>query len=71
MGVMQMTSANALDYSSTQSHYQLVEIDSSVRPAQVTILSVHQNKDDATEAWKASAFAKIDFVDISHRILEI
>ena len=48
-----MTSASALDHRSTQSHYQLVEIDSSVRPAQVTILSVHQNKDDATEAWKS------------------
>ena len=51
--------------------YQLVEVDSSVRPARVTVLSVHSNKDDATEAWKASAFAKIDFYDISHSVLEL
>lgn len=51
--------------------YQLVEVDSSVRPARVTVLSLHNNKEDATEAWKASAFAKIDFYDISHSVLEI
>ena len=51
--------------------YQLVEVDSSVRPARVTVLSVHNNKEDAAEAWKASAFAKIDFYDISHSVLEL
>ena len=51
--------------------YQLVEVDSSVRPARVTVLSFHENKEDATEAWKASAFAKIDFYDISHSVLKL
>jgi len=51
--------------------YQLVEVDSSVRPAIVTVLSFHENRQDATEAWKASAFAKIDFYDISHSVLEL
>ena len=49
----------------------MVEVDSSVRPARVTILSSHESKEDATEAWKASAVAKIDFYDISHSVLEI
>lgn len=51
--------------------YQVVEVDSSVRPARVTVLSLHRNKKDATEAWKASAVAKIDFYDISHSVLEL
>lgn len=51
--------------------YQVVEVDSSVRPARVTVLSFHDSKEDATEAWKASAFAKIDFYDISHSVLEV
>lgn len=53
------------------SKFQVVEVDSSVRPARVTILSTHESKEDATEAWKASAVAKIDFYDISHSVLEI
>ena len=51
--------------------FKVVEVDSSVRPARVTILSSHESKEDATEAWKASAVAKIDFYDISHGVLEI
>ena len=51
--------------------FQVIEVDSSVRPARVTILSSHESKEDATEAWKASAVAKIDFYDISHSVLEI
>ena len=53
------------------SKFQVVEVDSSVRPARVTILSSHESKEDPTEAWKASAVAKIDFYDISHSVLEI
>ena len=53
------------------SKFQVVEVDSSVRPARVTILSSHESREDATEAWKASAVAKIDFYDISHSVLEI
>ena len=53
------------------SKFQVVEVDSSVRPARVTIWSSHEGKEDATEAWKASAVAKIDFYDISHSVLEI
>ena len=53
------------------SKFQVVEVYSSVRPARVTILSSHESKEDATEAWKASAVAKIDFYDISHSVLEI
>jgi len=53
------------------SKFQVVEVDSSVRPARVTISSSHESKEDATEAWKASAVAKIDFYDISHSVLEI
>ena len=53
------------------SKFQVVEVDSSVRPARVIILSSHESKEDATEAWKASAVAKIDFYDISHSVLEI
>jgi len=53
------------------SKFQVVEVDSSVRPARVTILSSHESKEDATEAWKASAVAKIDFYDISHSVLKI
>ena len=59
---------------STQAHlakYQLVEVDSSVRPARVTVLSCHKSKEEATEAWKASAMAKIDFYDISHSVIEL
>ncbi len=51
--------------------YQLVEVDSSVRPARVTVLSCHESKEEATEAWKASAVAKIDFYDISHSVVEL
>ena len=51
--------------------FQVVEVDSSVRPARVTILSSHESKEDATQAQKASAVAKIDFYDISHSVLEI
>ena len=31
------------------SKFQVVEVDSSVRPARVTILSSHESKEDATE----------------------
>ena len=41
--------------------FQVVEVDSSVRPARVTILSSHESKEDATEARKASVLAEIDF----------
>ena len=51
--------------------YQVVEVDSSIRPARVKILSTHMNHDDATKAWKASAFANIDYYDISHSIIEV
>ena len=51
--------------------FQVVEVDSSVRPAHVTILSSHDSKKDASEAWKSSAVAKIDIYDISHSVLEI
>ena len=51
--------------------FLVVEVDSAVRPARVNILSSHESKKDATEAWKASAVAKIDFYDISHSVLEI
>ena len=51
--------------------YQLVEVDSSVRPARVTVLSCHENNKEATKAWKASAVAKIDFYDISHSVIEL
>ena len=53
------------------SKFQVVEVDSSIRPARVTILSSHESKEDATEAWKVFAVAKIDFYDISHSVLEI
>ena len=53
------------------SKFQVVEVDSSVRPARVTILSSHESKKDVIEAWKSSAVAKIDFYDISHTVLEI
>ena len=53
------------------SKFQVVEVDSSVRPARVTILSSHESKKDATEARKSSAFAKIDFYNIRHIALEI
>ena len=53
------------------SKFQVVEVDSSVCPARVTILSSHESKEDAAEAWKASALARIDFYDISHSVLEI
>ena len=53
------------------SKFQVVEVDSSVRPARVTILSSHESKEDAIEARKSSAVAKIDFYDISHSVLEI
>jgi len=49
----------------------VAEVDSSVRPARAIILSSHESKEDATESWKASAAAKIDFYDISHSVLEI
>ena len=53
------------------SKLQVVEVDRSVCPARVTVLSSHECKEDATEAWKASAVAKIDFYDISPSVLEI
>ena len=53
------------------SKFRVVQVDSSVRPARVTILSSHESKEDVTEAWKASAVAKIDFYDILHSVLEI
>ena len=53
------------------SKFQVVEVDSSVRPARVTILSSHDSKKDASEAQKSCAEAKIDIYDISHSVLEI
>ena len=51
--------------------FQVVEVDRSVRSARVTILSFHESKKDAIEAWKSSAVADIDIYDISHSVLEI
>ena len=51
--------------------FQVVEVDSFVRPARVTILSSHDSKKDASGAWKSSAVAKIDIYDISYSALEI
>ena len=48
-----------------------VEIGSYIRPACVAVLSFHESKEDAIEAWKSSAVANIDFYDIPHSILEI
>ena len=53
------------------SKFQVVEVDSSVRPARVTISSSDESKEDTTEAWKASAVAKINIYEISHSVLEI
>ena len=50
---------------------QVVGVDSSVRPAPVTILSSHDSKKDASEAKNSCAEAKIDIYDISHSVLEI
>ena len=53
------------------SKFQVVEVDSSVRPVRVTILSSHESKKDVIEVWKSSAVAKIDIYDISQSFLEI
>ena len=53
------------------SKFQVVEVDSSVRPACVTILSSRESKKDGIEVWKSSVIAKIDIYDISHSVLEI
>ncbi|MGB2051233.1 MAG: hypothetical protein ACPHVQ_01695, partial [Candidatus Puniceispirillaceae bacterium] len=71
IGKMDMSQDMNLEKTFHLSKFQVVEVDSSVRPARVTILSSHESKEDATEAWKASAVAKIDFYDISHSVLEI
>ena len=71
IGEMDMSQNLNLEKTFHLSKFQVVEVDSSVRPARVTILSSHESKEDATEAWKASAVAKIDFYDISHSVLEI
>lgn len=71
IGEMDMSQDMNLEKTFHLSKFQVVEVDSSVRPARVTILSSHESKEDATEAWKASAVAKIDFYDISHSVLEI
>ena len=71
IGKMDMSQDMNLEKTFHLSKFQVVEVDSSVRPARVTILSSHESKEDATEAWKASAIAKIDFYDISHSVLEI
>ena len=71
IGEMDMSQEMNLEKTFHLSKFQVVEVDSSVRPARVTILSSHESKEDATEAWKASAVAKIDFYDISHSVLEI
>ena len=71
IGEMDMSQDMNLEKTFRLSKFQVVEVDSSVRPARVTILSSHESKEDATEAWKASAIAKIDFYDISHSVLEI
>ena len=49
----------------------MVEVDSSVRPARVTILSSHESKKDVIKGWKPSAVAEFDIYDISHSVLEI
>ena len=51
--------------------FQVVELDSSVTPAHVNILSCNESKKDATKARKLSAVAKINFYDIKHIALEI
>ena len=71
IGEIDMTQNMNLEKTFHLPKFQMVEVDSSVRPASVTILSSHENKEDATEAWKASAAAKIDFYHISHSVLEI
>jgi len=71
LGEMDMAKNLNSDKTFHLSKFQVVEVDSSVRPSRVTILSSHESKEDATEAWKASAVAKIDFYDISHSVLEI
>ena len=71
IGEMDMSQDMNLEKTFHLSKFQVVEVDSSVRPARVTILSSHESKEDATEAWKASAVAMIDFYDISHSVLEI
>ena len=66
-----MLSANQTHSETSTQKYQVVEVDSSIRPARVTILSTHSDHEDATKAWKASAFANIDYYDISHSIVEV
>ena len=53
------------------SKFQVVEVDSSVRPARVTILSSHESKKDAIEVCKSCAVAKFDIYDISNSVFEI
>jgi hypothetical protein len=71
IGEMDMSQDMNLEKTFHLTKFQVVQVDSSVRPARVTILSSHESKEDATEAWKASAVTKIDFYDISHCVLEI
>ena len=71
IGEMDMSQDMNLEKTFHLSKFQVAEVDSSVRPARVTILSSNESKEDATESWKASAAAKIDFYDISHSVLEI
>ncbi len=66
-----MTFASQTQVRTDTQKYQVVEVDSSIRPARVTILSTHSDHEDATKAWKASAFANIDYYDISHSIVEV
>ena len=66
-----MATPSIVSHVNENPHYQLLEIDSSVRPAQVKLLSVHSNQEEAAKAWKSSAFAHIDFMEISHRILKV
>ena len=67
----QANTATATPLENQLAKYQLVEVDSSVRPARVTVLSTHDTEAEAKSAWKASAFSKIDFYDISHSIIEV
>ena len=71
IGEMYMAQNLSSEGNFSPSKCQVVEVDSSVRPARVTILSSHESKEDVIEAWKSSAVAKIDIYDISHSVLEI
>ena len=50
--------------------YQLVEVDSSVRPARVTVLSCHESKKKRLRHGKRQP-SQIDFYDISHSVVEL